>query len=49
MRDLAAVNSILKHQIECATGEFLAAIRGAVGPNPPLAPYPCLASSSFRA
>src|SRR6516164_10637669 len=41
MRNLAAVNAVLKHQIECATGEFLAAIRGAVRPHPSLAPYPC--------
>ena len=42
MSNLAAVNSILKHQIERTTGEFLTAVLGAVGPNPPLAPDPCV-------
>src|ERR1700716_293225 len=40
MSNLAAVNAVLQHQIERATGEFLAAVLGAVGPNPSLAPYP---------
>jgi hypothetical protein len=42
MRNLAAVNSILEHQVERATGEFLAAVRGPVGAGPKLAPYPCI-------
>src|SRR5215472_11817326 len=40
MSNPAPVNSILKHQIERPTGEFLAAVLGAVGPNPSFAPYP---------
>src|SRR5258708_38772051 len=38
MGDLAAVNAVLQHQIESATGYLLATIRGAVGPNPSFAP-----------
>jgi hypothetical protein len=40
MSNLAPVNSILQHQIERATGEFLTAVLGAVWPNPSFAPYP---------
>lgn len=36
--DLAPVNAVLQHQIERATGDLLATIRGAVGPNPSFAP-----------
>src|SRR5271170_4687577 len=38
--NLAAVNAILEQQIECAAGEYLPAIRGAVGLDPLLAPNP---------
>ncbi len=40
MGDLAPVNAVLQHQVERATGYLLAAIRGAVGPNPSFTPDP---------
>src|SRR5712692_2700998 len=40
MSNLAAVNAVLKHQIERPTGEFLATILGAIGSYPLLTPYP---------
>ena len=42
MRNLAAVNSIPQHQIECAAGEFMAAVRGAIRAGSSLAPDPGL-------
>src|SRR5262249_44030157 len=41
MSNPAAVNAVLKHQIERAARKFLAAVLGAVGPDPSFAPYPC--------
>jgi hypothetical protein len=38
VRDLAAIDAVLKHEIEGAVGEFLAAISRAVRQGPPLAP-----------
>src|SRR5262245_60319270 len=40
MGDLTPVNAVLQHQIESATADRLAAIGGAVGPNPLFAPNP---------
>src|SRR6266508_3020080 len=40
MSNLALVNAVLKHQIECTTGNLLATVLGAVGPNPSFARYP---------
>jgi hypothetical protein len=37
--DLAAINPVLQHEIECATRQSLAAIFGADWADPPLAPY----------
>ena len=42
MCNLAAVNSILKHEVECAAGEFLAAVFVAIRSKSPLASYPCV-------
>src|ERR1700733_13221189 len=42
MRNFAAVNSILKHQVECAAGELLVAVFVAIRSKPPLASYPCV-------
>jgi hypothetical protein len=41
MRDLAAVNSILQHEIERSTGHFLIAICVSIGVDSWLAANPC--------
>src|SRR5262249_28432445 len=48
MGNLTAVNTVLQHQIERPTGEFLAAIFGPIGSHPPLASYPCACKLALK-
>ena len=49
MRDLAAIDAVLKHQIEGAAGELLTANLGAVGKTRRLLLIPAASSSACRA